>query len=105
MLKYAAAEIGQPGPPPSLAKAMQLTQTVTFQDGHTRIGLGWIFVGTGDDEILFHNGGTGGYRSYIGINLKKKIAVVLLSNCALGVDDEGAKLMAWLEKQAPAAPL
>lgn len=100
MLKYAAAEMGGPGVPASLEKAMQLTHTETFQDGHNRIGLGWIVIGTGDDEILFHNGGTGGYRSYIGINLKKKIAVVLLSNCALGIDEEGARLTNWLEKYA-----
>lgn len=62
------------------------------------IGLGWLYLKSGDKDILFHNGGTGGYRSYIGIDRQKKIAVVLLSNCGLGVDDEGAKLMAWLEK-------
>jgi CubicO group peptidase (beta-lactamase class C family) len=101
MLIYAAAELGEPGVPGPLATAMQLTQTVTFQDGQTRIGLGWIFVASGGDEILFHNGGTGGYRSYLGIDLKKKIAVVLLSNCAIGVDEEGARLMAWLEKSSP----
>jgi CubicO group peptidase (beta-lactamase class C family) len=98
MLKYAAAEIGAPGVPVPLETAMQLTHAITFQDGHTRIGLGWIFLHSVDDDILFHNGGTGGYRSYLGIDPQKKTAVVLLSNCGVGVDDEGAKLMAWLEK-------
>ena len=98
MLKYAAAEIGSPGVPVPLETAMQLTHAITFQDGHTRIGLGWIFLRSVDDDILFHNGGTGGYRSYLGIDPQKKTAVVLLSNCGVGVDDEGAKLMAWLEK-------
>ena len=99
MLKYAAAEMGGPGVPGPLAKAMQLTQTMTYQDGGNRIGLGWIIVSTGGEDILFHNGGTGGYRSYVGINVKKKIAVVLLSNCGIGVDEEGARLMGWLEHQ------
>ena len=96
MLKYAAAEMGEPGVPGVLARAMELTQTETFHDGHNRIGLGWIFLSSDGDDILFHNGGTGGYRSYIGIDVKKRIAVVLLSNCGIGVDDEGAQLMAWL---------
>jgi CubicO group peptidase (beta-lactamase class C family) len=100
MLKYAAAEMGGPGVPASLSKAMQLTQTLTFQDGQTRIGLGWIFLTAAGDDILFHNGGTGGYRTYIGIDPKKKIAVVLLSNCGLGVDEEGGKLMARLIRSA-----
>lgn len=102
LLKYAAAEMGGPGVPGSLAKAMQLTQTLTYQDGQNRIGLGWIFVSSAGDDILFHNGGTGGYRSYLGINVKKKIAVVLLSNCGIGVDGEGARLMTWLGKLTPA---
>jgi CubicO group peptidase (beta-lactamase class C family) len=98
MLKYAAAEMDGPGTPGPLEKAMQLTQVITFESGNTKIGLGWLYVKIGDKDILFHNGGTGGYRSYIGIDRQKKTAVVLLSNCGLGVDDEGAKLMAWLEK-------
>ena len=98
MLKYAAAEIGTPGVPGPLAKAMQLTHVVTFDGGGNRIGLGWIFLRSEGNEILFHNGGTGGYRTYIGIDVQKKTAVVLLSNCGIGVDEEGATLMAWLEK-------
>jgi CubicO group peptidase (beta-lactamase class C family) len=98
MLKYAAAEMGGVGVPSPLEKAMQLTQVVTFENGNTKIGLGWLYLRSGDNDILFHNGGTGGYRSYLGIDRQKKIAVVLLSNCSVGVDDEGAKLMAWLEK-------
>ena len=98
MLKYASAEMDGPGVPGPLEKAMQLTQVVTYESGGTKIGLGWFYLKSGDKDILFHNGGTGGYRSYIGIDRQKKLAVVLLSNCAIGVDDEGAKLMAWLEK-------
>jgi CubicO group peptidase (beta-lactamase class C family) len=98
MLKYAAAEMGGPDVPSPLEKAMQLTQVITYESGNTKIGLGWFYLKSGNKDILFHNGGTGGYRSYIGIDRQKKIAVVLLSNCSIGVDDEGAKLIAWLEK-------
>lgn len=98
MLKYAAAEMGAPGVPKDLEKAMQLTHDITYEQGTTRIGLGWIHLRSAGNDILFHNGGTGGYRSYLGIDPQKKIAVVLLSNCGVGVDEEGAALMAWLEK-------
>jgi hypothetical protein len=37
--------------------------------------------------------------------VKKKIAVALLSNCGLGVDEAGGILMSWLEKAAPAGGL
>ena len=97
MLKYAAAEMDMPGVPMPLEKSMQLTHDITFQDGNTRIGLGWIHLRSAGNDFLFHNGGTGGYRSYLGIDPQRKIAVVLLSNCGVGVDGQGAQLMAWLE--------
>jgi hypothetical protein len=58
--------------------------------------LGILFK-PGKDEILFHNGGTGGYRSYLAINQEKKIAVVILSNTAIGTEEMGNNLMKWLE--------
>lgn len=94
MLKYAAAEMGGPGVRKDLEKAMQLTHGITFQNGNTRIGLGWIYLRSAGNDILFHNGGTGGYRSYLAIDPERKIAVVLLSNCGIGVDKEGGELMA-----------
>src|SRR6185312_3981237 len=99
MLKYAAAEMDGPGVPAPLERAIALTHNVTFRDGDMRIGLGWIYRSAAGKDFLFHNGGTGGYRSYAGIDPDKKIAVIVLSNCGLGVDAEGAKLMAWLERQ------
>jgi CubicO group peptidase (beta-lactamase class C family) len=50
------------------------------------------------DEVLFHNGGTGGFRSYLAINLDKKFAVVVLSNTSIGVEDVGNAIMRWLEE-------
>jgi len=95
MLLYAKANLGDA--PPALNKDIQLTHVVTFTDGSTKTALGWHYIKAGNDEILFHNGGTGGYRSYLGINTDKKIAVVVLSNTAISVDDAGNELVNWLE--------
>lgn len=95
MLKYADANLGNA--PESLAKAMQLTHDTTFSDKQTSIGLGWIYTQPGDKKVLFHNGGTGGYRTYISIDPQKKIAVVVLANCTNGPDEQGDALMKWLE--------
>jgi serine-type D-Ala-D-Ala carboxypeptidase/endopeptidase len=44
-------------------------------------GLGWQLQTTFEDlKFIWHNGGTGGYRSFIGFDPKHKTAVVLLSN-------------------------
>lgn len=42
------------------------------------IGMSWII----DEEngIIWHNGGTGGYNSYLGFNLKTETAVIILAN-------------------------
>jgi len=69
------------------------------------IGLAWIIRKPSADEIVWHNGGTYGYRSFVGFNPKTRVGVVVLSNTftAGGVDDIGMHL---LDARAPlmAAP-
>jgi CubicO group peptidase (beta-lactamase class C family) len=96
MLLYAKANLGEA--PAALQKAMQLSHAVSFTDGTSKTGLGWHYIKPGEDEVLFHNGGTGGYRSYLAINKNKKLAVVILSNTAVGTESVGDELMKWLEK-------
>lgn len=66
-----------------------------FEDGE-RIGLFWItspLTGT-DHSMVWHDGGTGGYRAFVGVDLERKRAVVVLSDVAASVDDFGTKLLA-----------
>lgn len=45
------------------------------------VALGWHIVnGKTNEPILWHNGGTGGYKASMSINLNNKTAVVILSN-------------------------
>ena len=46
-------------------------------DGTT--SLGWHLKQVGDETIHWHNGGTGGYASFLGINLSERKGVVVLS--------------------------
>jgi CubicO group peptidase (beta-lactamase class C family) len=96
MLKFAAANIDTGNS--ALHKAIQATHLVTFTEGNTKTALGWIIIRPGINEVLFHNGGTGGYRSYLAINKEKKFAVIVLSNTNIGVDGIGNELMKLLEK-------
>jgi D-alanyl-D-alanine-carboxypeptidase/D-alanyl-D-alanine-endopeptidase len=60
------------------------------------IALGWHVVkAPGGREIMWHNGGTGGFRSYMGFDPANNIGVVLLSNTSTprGVDDIGVHLL------------
>ena len=46
------------------------------------IALGWHIDKAHDGEIVWHNGGTGGYRTFIGFDPRARIGVVVLSNTA-----------------------
>jgi D-alanyl-D-alanine-carboxypeptidase/D-alanyl-D-alanine-endopeptidase len=59
------------------------------------IGLGWTrlpFPGT-QHELLFHNGATGGFRSFAGFVPATHTAVVVLSNSARSVDALGFRTL------------
>jgi CubicO group peptidase (beta-lactamase class C family) len=94
LLKYADGNMGNA--PNSLMQAFKLTHMVTFNDGTNKVGLGWHYLKNGEEELLFHNGGTGGFRSYLALNPQKKFAVVILSNTAIGTEGVGNTIMTWL---------
>lgn len=59
-----------------------LTQKPTFKvNDNMSIGLGWhILKRKNDGELLWHNGGTGGYTSSMALDLENKNGIVILSN-------------------------
>ena len=74
----------------ALDSAFRLTEAIEFDAGPgMRIGLAWHVIGPDSSAVLWHNGGTGGYRSFVGIDPRRKIGVVVLSNSALSIDDIG----------------
>ena len=52
------------------------------------VGLGWMLSTSNQAELVWHNGGTGGFRSYIGFNPKLQKGVVILSNSTEDWPDE-----------------
>ncbi len=61
------------------------------------MGLGWHIapLGSGKDEgrVFWHNGGTGGYRSYMGFAEDRNVGVVILSNSTKSPDTTGRRLL------------
>jgi D-alanyl-D-alanine-carboxypeptidase/D-alanyl-D-alanine-endopeptidase len=85
MLRYLKANMGI-GPSP-LAAAMKLAQEPRSDvNTNRRIGLAWM---TNRSGIVWHNGETGGYRSFIGFTADRRHGVVILSNTAVDLDDLG----------------
>lgn len=65
-----------------------------------RVGLHWIAMTRPDSSVIhWHNGGTGGFRSYLGCNRATGRAAVVLTNSEVGGDDLGMHLV------DPALPL
>lgn len=93
MLKFLAANMGLGKS--VLLTAMQKTHAVQKSTGipDLSIGLGWHILGKFGTEIVWHNGGTAGYHSFIGFDKKKGIGVVVLSNSVTDTDDIGFHLL------------
>ena len=96
MLKYAAINISAKDK--NLQKAIELAHQITFDNDGEKIGLNWFIKNWGWGNVLFHNGGTGGYRSFLTINPATKNAVVILSNTAVSNDDIGVEILKYLDK-------
>ncbi|MEA2324378.1 MAG: hypothetical protein QOF29_1189 [bacterium] len=61
-----------------------------------RIGLGWLIVPLqrGDDRTMaWHNGGTGGHRSFVAVAPQSRAGVAVLTSSARWVDRLGVDLM------------
>lgn len=70
--------------------------------GPTTIGLGWHRTATATDTVVWHNGGTGGFRTYAGFVPAARKGVVLLTNgSGQGADDIAFHL---LDSSLPLAP-
>jgi CubicO group peptidase (beta-lactamase class C family) len=79
MLKFVDAYLHPPRSP--LGRAMSVAQRERAAAGTgMSIGLNWLIMHAGADTIVWHNGGTGGYRTFVGFAPSRKVGVVVLTN-------------------------
>jgi CubicO group peptidase (beta-lactamase class C family) len=90
MLKFARANLQTRG---RLQQVMQRTHVERAPAGKGFIAMNWIIRRLDGQEILWHNGGTGGYRTWMGFDKKKGLAAVVLTNSTHGADDLGFELL------------
>jgi len=107
MLKFVAANLELTDTPLKAAmRRMRSVKKETDMPG-VEIGMAWHTFTKFDTLIWWHNGGTYGYRSFVGFNPAKKEGVVILCNTFLDNDDLGRHILesrypvATFEKQAP----
>ena len=103
MLTFLAANLGYVKSP--LAPAMAVMLKVWRPTGMPglEVALGWHVRTIEGKEIVWHNGGTGGFRSFMGFDPSARTGVVALSNTftTTGVDDMAMHL---LDAKSPLAP-
>lgn len=96
MLKFVAANLGMNGVDAGLYAAMQEAQKPRLAAGQPtmEIGLNWLTIKRpAGGEIVFHNGATAGFHSFVGLNKAAKKGVVVLSNSFNDTDDIGRHLL------------
>jgi serine-type D-Ala-D-Ala carboxypeptidase/endopeptidase len=95
MLTFLGANLGYEKTPLAAAMAAQLGIRRPAGGPNAEIAYNW-FVQTRDGHpIVWHNGGTGGYRSFAGFDPKARRGVVVLTNISspIGGDDLGRHLL------------
>lgn len=93
MLTLLEAFLGYADSP--LASAMRAMLEVRRPAGQMEIGLGWMIRTADGREIVWHNGGTAGFRSFLGYDPQARAGFVVLANASTGtgVDDIGFHLL------------
>ncbi len=102
MLKFLAANLELTGTP--LQPAMRRMRSMRRETGapDLEIAMAWHILTKFGAQIVWHNGGTAGYRSFTGFDPVKKKGVIVLCNTFLDIDDVGRHI---LESQYPLATL
>jgi CubicO group peptidase (beta-lactamase class C family) len=68
------------------------------------VGLGWFVRSGNDDELVWKDGETGGYASFVGFSTRLRSGAVVLSNSTNLIDDIGFKLTSPAYKIAQYPP-
>lgn len=92
MLAFLDANLGLPAS--QLERSMRASHQVRESAGQDMsVGLGWHILSVGEQRIVWHNGGTGGFRTIIAFDPEAQVGVIVLTNSAHGADDIGFHLI------------
>lgn len=95
LLNFLEAALGFRDVPLAAAFAIMPDTRRPIDGSDVETALGWVVSRKGGDEIIWHNGGTGGHVSFIGYRPSTRTGVVVLANAAApdGFDDIGMYLL------------
>ena len=91
LLSYVGAQL-QPDQTP-LAEAIRLTHVLLEPAARMTVGLGWMRSLSRAGPMFWHNGGTGGFRSFAGFLPDRGVAAVVLVNDQRSPDRAAMRLL------------
>ncbi|MDO8501194.1 MAG: serine hydrolase domain-containing protein [Gemmatimonadaceae bacterium] len=93
MLKFLAANLDSAQSPLGDVLAQARARSRDADRPGNSIGLGWHILNLFGSPITWHNGGTGGFRAFIGMDELRHRGVIVLSNSTRNPDDIGFHLL------------
>jgi CubicO group peptidase (beta-lactamase class C family) len=93
LLRFLELQLNEPAT--RLARAARDTHGSRATRGRLEQGLGWVSLPLRGDarRVLWHKGGTGSFRSFLGFVPDTGVGVVVLSNSARSVDAIGFRIL------------
>lgn len=86
MAKFISANLGYTNTP--LAEAMSLSHQIRHnKPGNMSVAMAWQIKKSENGDVIWHNGRTGGYSSFVGFSKETGKGIVLLTNSSTYVDD------------------
>lgn len=93
MAAFIAANLSPPDGPLGTALRKATEGRHATSESHMHVALGWHVGDEHGTEIVWHNGGTGGFRSFCGFAPAKGLGVVVLTNSTYEIDDLGRHVL------------
>ena len=93
MLAFLEANMGRKKS--EITPALNLSHRILFSRNADRIGMAWFHktLPLSAESIIFHNGGTGGFSSFLGFSANGRFGICILSNSTKSVDYIGEKIL------------
>ena len=79
-------------PDDGLGEAIRLSHQTLAGEGRIALAMAWMRLSGRDGSLLWHNGGTAGYRSFVGVDHGRQRGVVVLGSSDRSVDRRGMDL-------------
>ncbi len=95
MLNFVAANMGLQKSELQPAMDFQHTPRHTAGSSQSHIGLGWHIAKNGPVEMVWHNGGTGGYHSFAGFIKGSRRGIIVLCNSNKANEDLAEDLLGF----------